>query len=288
MPLLALLTFVIGALGQQPASPSTDTSPCTAASAPADVTLTQLCSGEERLRAGTAEPKGSPQRTRLFQAAADGFRRAASSSNTTAVTARALSQLALTYDADHLNLQGEQERTLRELMTVTPDDLSPMFRLAKLLEDRQLIEAAEGLLLDARHQQPDDEEANRRLAQFYARRVTALHARNVQTAPEHASNPGEPDANGVYRIGNALPPPGRSDVPQYPPDAKAAGITGSVLAEIVIDRAGNVADARVVRSIPLLDEAALTAVRNWHFTPTVVNGQPVPVRMTVTVNFTPR
>jgi TonB family protein len=38
----------------------------------------------------------------------------------------------------------------------------------------------------------------------------------------------------------------------------------------------------------MLDEAALTAVRRWHFTPTVVNGQAVPVRMTVTVNFANR
>jgi len=174
------------------------------------------------------------------------------------------------------------------LMTVTPNDLKPMFRLAVLLEDRALIEAAEATLLDARHLQPEDEDANRMLAQFYARRVTALHKRNLQTPPETVSSPGQPDANGVYRIGDALPPPTRSDVPQYPVDAKAAGIAGPVLAEIVIDPSGNVADARVVRSIPMLDEAALTAVKNWHFTPTMVNGQPVPVRMTVTVNFTTR
>jgi TonB family protein len=36
----------------------------------------------------------------------------------------------------------------------------------------------------------------------------------------------------------------------------------------------------------MLDAAALAAVRNWHFQPTMVNGQAVPVRMTVTVNFT--
>ena len=75
-------------------------------------------------------------------------------------------------------------------------------------------------------------------------------------------------------------------MPQYPPEARAAGIQGVVLAEIVIDGEGSVIDARVVRSVPLLDEAALKAVKNWRFTPTVVNGQAVPVRMTVTVNFT--
>jgi protein TonB len=47
-----------------------------------------------------------------------------------------------------------------------------------------------------------------------------------------------------------------------------------------------VTDAKVLRSIPLLDAAALDAVRQWVFTPTTLNGTPVPVIMTVTVNFT--
>jgi len=46
-----------------------------------------------------------------------------------------------------------------------------------------------------------------------------------------------------------------------------------------------VTEARVVRSNPLLDEAALKAVREWRYDPTMVNGRAVPVRMTVTVNF---
>ena len=44
-------------------------------------------------------------------------------------------------------------------------------------------------------------------------------------------------------------------------------------------------DARVIRSIPLLDQAALDAVRQWEFTPTLMNGVPAPVIMSVTVNF---
>ena len=45
-------------------------------------------------------------------------------------------------------------------------------------------------------------------------------------------------------------------------------------------------NARVLRSIPLLDAAALDAVKQWQFTPTLLNGVPVPVIMTVTVQFT--
>jgi periplasmic protein TonB len=47
-----------------------------------------------------------------------------------------------------------------------------------------------------------------------------------------------------------------------------------------------VEDARVLRSIPLLDQAALDAVKEWKFTPTLLNGVAVPVIMTMTVNFT--
>jgi protein TonB len=90
----------------------------------------------------------------------------------------------------------------------------------------------------------------------------------------------------VYRVGNSVTPPSRLDVPRYPADASAAGIRGAVVAEVIIDVSGNVTEARIVQSIPLLDEAALQAVHNWHYAPTVVNGQPVPVKMNVTVNFT--
>ena len=52
-----------------------------------------------------------------------------------------------------------------------------------------------------------------------------------------------------------------------------------------IDPAGKVSEARVVRSIPLLDKAAIDAVRQWEYTPTLLNGEAVPVLVTVTINF---
>ena len=45
------------------------------------------------------------------------------------------------------------------------------------------------------------------------------------------------------------------------------------------------ADVKVLRGLPLLDQAAIEAVRQWVYTPTLLNGVPVPVIMTVTVNF---
>jgi protein TonB len=59
-----------------------------------------------------------------------------------------------------------------------------------------------------------------------------------------------------------------------------------VIIEAIIGPDGRVQEAKVLRSIPLLDAAALDAVRQWQFTPTLLNGVPVPVIMTVTVNFT--
>jgi TonB family protein len=74
--------------------------------------------------------------------------------------------------------------------------------------------------------------------------------------------------------------------PVYPPDAQAARVQGVVIIEVLIDEDGTVMNARVLRSIPLLDSAALGAVSQWQFTPTELNGRRVPICMTVTVNFT--
>src|SRR5262249_30640810 len=72
----------------------------------------------------------------------------------------------------------------------------------------------------------------------------------------------------------------------YPPIAQSARVQGVVIIEAVIGPNGMIQEAKVLRSIPLLDQAALDAVKQWQYTPTLLNGQPVPVIMTVTVNFT--
>jgi protein TonB len=59
-----------------------------------------------------------------------------------------------------------------------------------------------------------------------------------------------------------------------------------VIIEATIDEQGNVTQTRLLRSIPLLDGAAVAAVQRWKFSPTLLNGVPVPIVMTVTVNFT--
>ena len=87
--------------------------------------------------------------------------------------------------------------------------------------------------------------------------------------------------------GRIMAPKKIKDVqPVYPAIAQSARVSGVVTIEATIGSDGKVIDAKVVRSIPLLDQAALDAVRQWQYTPTLLNGVPVPVLVTVTINFT--
>jgi serine/threonine-protein kinase len=90
------------------------------------------------------------------------------------------------------------------------------------------------------------------------------------------------------RVGGAIKMPAQTKrvSPPYPLEAQAAGAQGVVIMEATVGADGKVIDVRVLRSIPLLDQAAMDAVRQWEYAPTVVNGVAVPVVMTVTVNFT--
>jgi protein TonB len=91
----------------------------------------------------------------------------------------------------------------------------------------------------------------------------------------------------AVRVGGAIRVPTKvKDVrPVYPPEARTARVQGVVIIEALIATDGLVAEARVLRSIPLLDRAAMEAVSQWEFTPTLLNGQPTAVLMTMTVQF---
>ena len=73
--------------------------------------------------------------------------------------------------------------------------------------------------------------------------------------------------------------------PVYPQIAIAARISGRVVIDAVIGVDGVVREARVLSGVPLLNQAALDAVKQWRYTPTTLNNVPVPVIMTVTVQF---
>jgi TonB family protein len=100
--------------------------------------------------------------------------------------------------------------------------------------------------------------------------------------------PQEVAPDGALRVGGEIKAPAkiRHVNPVYPLEARDARVSGVVILECRIEPDGTVSDVKVLRSIPMLDEAAAEAVRQWEFTPTLMNGVPVPVIMTVTVNFT--
>jgi periplasmic protein TonB len=93
--------------------------------------------------------------------------------------------------------------------------------------------------------------------------------------------PPPPNLTGPIRVSQLVQPPRKiADArPIYP---EIARIEGTVVIEASVDSAGRVDHLRVVRSVPLLDAAALDAVRQWRYTPSVLNGEPVAVLMTVT------
>lgn len=137
-------------------------------------------------------------------------------------------------------------------------------------------------------------------------------APEAEVAPPPPLDPGFSVVEGVPILGDAtdttpvlLPPPVKGPpvrvggtisrperihyvAPEYPALARAARREGTVILEAVLDTDGSVREARVLRPVALLDEAALEAVRQWRFTPTLLNGEAVPVVLTVTVVFSLR
>jgi TonB family protein len=246
------------------------------------------CEGDAATKAAQNAAKGSDDQLRLWRFASERYREAVDRARDDTTRGRLLQLLADLLDRNRLNVPNELDQTLRELIRYSGTDLKPTFRLARLEEDQGALDEAEIILLEARRLQPDQIEPYRMLAQFYARRATAMQqaTRAKETDIKQPQPPATPDASGVYQVGDGVTAPRRVGNATYPPEAQVAGISGNVTIEITLNEQGLVADANVIRSVPFLDEAALKAVREWRYDPVLVNGKPVPARMTVTVNFT--
>jgi TonB family protein len=149
----------------------------------------------------------------------------------------------------------------------------------------------------------DPAERQRLIAEANTLRNRAMElakARPASAVPQGAGAPPPPpppppppdyyvvDGQQAVRVGGDVKTPIKvKDVrPVYPEAAFNDGVKGIVILEVVLDTQGSVHAARVVRSVPGLDDAALDAVKQWRFEPTIRDGVPVPVIMTVTVNFT--
>jgi TonB family protein len=161
-----------------------------------------------------------------------------------------------------------------------------------------MLKAASGALAQWRFNPPAAAPAIARLsAQFdltagqaTVGRVQPLSGFSGAPAPmsTFVARPGRPAPDGTLRVGGEIRAPQKvyNVSPVYPQEAQDARVQGIVIIEAKIAADGSVAEAWVLRSIPMLDGAALDAVRQWRYSPTLLNGAPVPVIMTVTVNFT--
>lgn len=112
----------------------------------------------------------------------------------------------------------------------------------------------------------------------------------VATIPEPPALVVPPPTPRIVPVGGDVREPRKLfDVrPVYPAIALAGHVQGTVVLEAVITERGMVERIKVLRSVALLDAAAIDAVRQWRYTPTLLNGQPVPVLMTITVTFSLR
>jgi protein TonB len=108
---------------------------------------------------------------------------------------------------------------------------------------------------------------------------------NVTTTPVPLPPP--PPTPKVLRVGGIVREPRKlvHVPPVYPPLALQSRKEGTVTLEALLDATGKVESVRVMSSVPLLDDAAVRAVRQWRYTPTELNGVPVPVLMTIIVRF---
>jgi protein TonB len=100
--------------------------------------------------------------------------------------------------------------------------------------------------------------------------------------PPKAAPPSIIHVGGQVQSANCL----RCPPPQYPPLARQARIQGVVRLHAIIAKDGTIQDLQVISGHPMLVGAAMQAVRQWRYAPTLLNGTPVEVDTEITVNFT--
>ena len=90
---------------------------------------------------------------------------------------------------------------------------------------------------------------------------------------------------GEYVYVEELPEAVSKVQPVYPEIARDAGVDGTVLVQALVGKDGKVKDTRVVKSIKMLDDSAVAAVKQWVFKPALSNNKPVAVWVAVPVKF---
>lgn len=117
--------------------------------------------------------------------------------------------------------------------------------------------------------------------------VTPNTAVTPEANAEEPARPAPPSVVEPVRVGGNVPHPSKvwNVTPEYPRLARLRRIEGTVILEVTVDRQGEVSNVAVLRSPEGLGEAAVDAVRQWRYEPTIVNGRPVSIIFTETVRF---
>jgi protein TonB len=110
---------------------------------------------------------------------------------------------------------------------------------------------------------------------------------DIVGVPDAPPAPAVTTPSGPVRMHSGIKAPDKvvNVAPAYPELAQRVRLEGLVILEAVIDVSGSVTSTRVLRGHPLLDQAAVDAVQQWKFKPATLNGEVIPVVMTVTVHF---
>jgi protein TonB len=166
-------------------------------------------------------------------------------------------------------VQGERrdEAALRALAERQPTEARLYLQLAELYIDQGRLDEAVEMITNA-------------LA------LTRQQAQSARLDPPEPSSSDEPLRVGTETI--LAPREVHYVEPEYPAIARTARISGVVILDALIDPQGHVVDTTVLRSVNMLDQAAVDAVSQWRFTPTLLNGRPTSVLMRVEVPFSPR
>ena len=196
----------------------------------------------------------------------------------------------------------ETQERLRALNEQSPASQTGEFLRAQLAEvTARLREMERASRLASERLQPADpdlirmraelEKLNAEFAALQRRLAESTVIGNLRptttTPVDGSSQLRSPSGRAPVRVGGsvAAPRPIVKPHPEYTAEAMRARIEGKVVIEALVDEQGRVADARVVTSLPMLDEVALAAAKQWEFTPALLNGEPVPVLVVIELAF---
>ena len=209
-----------------------------------------------------------------------------------AAVAAAVEAAAASRSAESAGNAVEQEQPAFQIELSSEQRAAIAAAVAAAVEAAAASRSAESAGNAVEQEQPA-EPASEQIAELVARAATlqeqlqaVLDEMQVLLGDSDRSAGGS-NSNEPFRIGDGIRPPAKivNADPVYPPEAREARVQGVVILEVTLSRTGEVSDVEVLRSVPLLDEAAVAAVRQWRYEPTLVDGEPVSILMTVTMSF---